>query len=207
MCAYRLYPLWRFSTVYVLLLSDHKRSPVNAADLFSHQEKLAKSIHYLISKEDQVRIQITELEVLISQTEVRELTHAAATPASSIHSTPEVLEFFWFWKSLLSHNSACFIVVFLSLFFWFTGDLLLVSILIVFNPAYCHLIITSTHFSFRAIIWIMQFILTFIFHLQTNFHTLSPQFFLFLKTFSNPIGGNITPISPFESLMHIMNVC
>lgn len=34
------------------------------------QEKLAKSIHYLISKEDQVRTQITDLEVLINQTEV-----------------------------------------------------------------------------------------------------------------------------------------
>uniref|UniRef100_A0A3Q0SC21 Tripartite motif containing 36 n=1 Tax=Amphilophus citrinellus TaxID=61819 RepID=A0A3Q0SC21_AMPCI len=33
------------------------------------KEKLAKSIHYLISKEDQVRAQITELEVLINKTE------------------------------------------------------------------------------------------------------------------------------------------
>ncbi|XP_054629414.1 E3 ubiquitin-protein ligase TRIM36 isoform X4 [Dunckerocampus dactyliophorus] len=33
------------------------------------KEKLAKSIHYLISKEDQVRTQITGLELLISQTE------------------------------------------------------------------------------------------------------------------------------------------
>uniref|UniRef100_A0A3P8Q880 RING-type E3 ubiquitin transferase n=1 Tax=Astatotilapia calliptera TaxID=8154 RepID=A0A3P8Q880_ASTCA len=33
------------------------------------KEKLAKSIHYLISKEDQVRTQITELEVLINKTE------------------------------------------------------------------------------------------------------------------------------------------
>ncbi|XP_075870814.1 E3 ubiquitin-protein ligase TRIM36 isoform X2 [Nelusetta ayraudi] len=33
------------------------------------KEKLAKSIHYLISKEDQVRSQITNLEVLINQTE------------------------------------------------------------------------------------------------------------------------------------------
>ena len=53
-----------------------------AADLFSQQEKLAKSIHYLISKEDQVRTQITDLELLISQTEVRELSHAATTPTS-----------------------------------------------------------------------------------------------------------------------------
>lgn len=53
-----------------------------AADLFSQQEKLAKSIHYLISKEDQVRTQITDLEQLISQTEVRELSHAATTPTS-----------------------------------------------------------------------------------------------------------------------------
>ncbi|KAG5841443.1 hypothetical protein ANANG_G00199560 [Anguilla anguilla] len=33
------------------------------------KEKLSKSIHYLISKEDKVRTQISELEVLISQTE------------------------------------------------------------------------------------------------------------------------------------------
>nr|XP_020458127.1 E3 ubiquitin-protein ligase TRIM36 isoform X1 [Monopterus albus] len=33
------------------------------------KEKLAKSIHYLISKEDQVRTQITEIEQLINQTE------------------------------------------------------------------------------------------------------------------------------------------
>lgn len=46
------------------------------------QEKLAKSIHYLISKEDQVRTQITELEVLINKTEVRELTHAAVSLTS-----------------------------------------------------------------------------------------------------------------------------
>lgn len=43
---------------------------------FPHQEKLAKSIHYLISKEDQVRTQITGLQQLISQTEVRALTQA-----------------------------------------------------------------------------------------------------------------------------------
>lgn len=42
--------------------------------IFFHQEKLAKSIHYLISKEDQVRSQITNLEGLINQTEVRLLT-------------------------------------------------------------------------------------------------------------------------------------
>ncbi|KAA0714518.1 E3 ubiquitin-protein ligase TRIM36 [Triplophysa tibetana] len=33
------------------------------------KEKLSKSIHYLISKEEQVRVQISELEVLIHQTE------------------------------------------------------------------------------------------------------------------------------------------
>ncbi|XP_010774439.1 E3 ubiquitin-protein ligase TRIM36 isoform X3 [Notothenia coriiceps] len=33
------------------------------------KEKLAKSIHYLISKEDQVRAQITDLDLLINQTE------------------------------------------------------------------------------------------------------------------------------------------
>ncbi len=53
---------------------------------FLSQEKLAKSIHYLISKEDQVRAQITDIELLISQTEVRVLIHAAATPASFFHS-------------------------------------------------------------------------------------------------------------------------
>lgn len=37
------------------------------------QEKLSKSIHYLISKEEQVRVQISELEVLIHQTEVNHL--------------------------------------------------------------------------------------------------------------------------------------
>lgn len=52
---------------------------------FSHQEKLAKSIHYLISKEDQVRTQITGLEQLISQTEVRALTQAVAEPNLSNH--------------------------------------------------------------------------------------------------------------------------
>lgn len=62
---------------------SHKKKLIFcAAELLSHQEKLAKSIHYLISKEDQVRTQITELELLINQTEVRELTHAAATPTS-----------------------------------------------------------------------------------------------------------------------------
>lgn len=47
--------------------------------IFFHQEKLAKSIHYLISKEDQVRSQITNLEVLINQTEVRLLTLGGST--------------------------------------------------------------------------------------------------------------------------------
>lgn len=47
--------------------------------LICSQEKLAKSIHYLISKEDRVRTQITELEQLINQTEVRTLTHAGST--------------------------------------------------------------------------------------------------------------------------------
>lgn len=56
--------------------------------IFFHQEKLAKSIHYLISKEDQVRSQITELEVLINQTEVRQLSHAAATP-NTHHAAPK----------------------------------------------------------------------------------------------------------------------
>ena len=41
-------------------------------DVFLLQEKLAKSIHYLISKEDQVRTQISDLDVLIKQTEVRD---------------------------------------------------------------------------------------------------------------------------------------
>ncbi|KTF85410.1 hypothetical protein cypCar_00027259 [Cyprinus carpio] len=39
------------------------------AYLFCQQEKLSKSIHYLISKEDQVRTQISELDVLIHHTE------------------------------------------------------------------------------------------------------------------------------------------
>lgn len=59
-----------------------RNSLTSNAAVFSLQEKLAKSIHYLISKEDQVRTQITELEQLISQTEVRQLTHAAASQAS-----------------------------------------------------------------------------------------------------------------------------
>lgn len=43
-------------------------------DLFvPQQEKLSKSIHYLISKEEQVRTQISELDVMIRQTEVRSL--------------------------------------------------------------------------------------------------------------------------------------
>lgn len=47
--------------------------PQRSDGLFCQQEKLSKSIHYLISKEDQVRTQISELEVLISHTEVRSL--------------------------------------------------------------------------------------------------------------------------------------
>lgn len=60
------------------------------------QEKLAKSIHYLISKEDQVRIQITELEVLINKTEVRELTHAAVS-LTSFDVTVCSADFFFFF--------------------------------------------------------------------------------------------------------------
>lgn len=48
--------------------------------IFFHQEKLAKSIHYLISKEDQVRSQITNLEGLINQTEVRQLKKTLVIP-------------------------------------------------------------------------------------------------------------------------------
>lgn len=54
--------------------------------LFPHQEKLAKSIHYLISKEDQVRTQITGLEQLISRTEVRQL--AVTEPNLSSSNAP-----------------------------------------------------------------------------------------------------------------------
>lgn len=50
---------------------DFMKLTLCAADLLFHQEKLAKSIHYLISKEDQVRTQITGLELLVNQTEVR----------------------------------------------------------------------------------------------------------------------------------------
>lgn len=49
--------------------------------IFSHQEKLAKSIHFLISKEDRVRTQISELDLLINQTEVSQLTEAAVMPS------------------------------------------------------------------------------------------------------------------------------
>lgn len=55
---------------------------------FPHQEKLAKSIHYLISKEDQVRTQITGLEQLISRTEVRQLTQAVREPNHSSNNAP-----------------------------------------------------------------------------------------------------------------------
>lgn len=74
-------------------VKDLMKLTMYAADLFSHQEKLAKSIHYLISKEDQVRTQITELELLINQTEVRELTHAAATPNIPFHSAELVVKY------------------------------------------------------------------------------------------------------------------
>ncbi|XP_068167678.1 E3 ubiquitin-protein ligase TRIM36 isoform X4 [Antennarius striatus] len=48
--------------------ANHKvTSMTNAYKIL--KEKLAKSIHYLISKEDQVRAQITDLELLINQTE------------------------------------------------------------------------------------------------------------------------------------------
>uniref|UniRef100_A0A672J519 Uncharacterized protein n=1 Tax=Salarias fasciatus TaxID=181472 RepID=A0A672J519_SALFA len=48
--------------------ANHKVTSMSSAYKIL-KEKLAKSIHYLISKEDQVRTQITELEQLISQTE------------------------------------------------------------------------------------------------------------------------------------------
>ncbi|KAI3372788.1 hypothetical protein L3Q82_023244 [Scortum barcoo] len=48
--------------------ANHKVTSMSSAYKIL-KEKLAKSIHYLISKEDQVRTQITELELLISQTE------------------------------------------------------------------------------------------------------------------------------------------
>uniref|UniRef100_M4ALL8 Tripartite motif containing 36 n=1 Tax=Xiphophorus maculatus TaxID=8083 RepID=M4ALL8_XIPMA len=48
--------------------ANHKVTSMSSAYKIL-KEKLAKSIHYLISKEDQVRTQITELDRLISQTE------------------------------------------------------------------------------------------------------------------------------------------
>ncbi|XP_067378007.1 E3 ubiquitin-protein ligase TRIM36 isoform X5 [Channa argus] len=48
--------------------ANHKVTSMSSAYKIL-KEKLAKSIHYLISKEDQVRTQITEIEQLISQTE------------------------------------------------------------------------------------------------------------------------------------------
>ncbi|XP_029019317.1 E3 ubiquitin-protein ligase TRIM36 isoform X2 [Betta splendens] len=48
--------------------ANHKVTSMSSAYKIL-KEKLAKSIHYLISKEDQVRTQITDLEQLISQTE------------------------------------------------------------------------------------------------------------------------------------------
>uniref|UniRef100_A0A668APF2 Tripartite motif containing 36 n=1 Tax=Myripristis murdjan TaxID=586833 RepID=A0A668APF2_9TELE len=48
--------------------ANHKVTSMSSAYKIL-KEKLAKSIHYLISKEDQVRTQITELDVLINQTE------------------------------------------------------------------------------------------------------------------------------------------
>uniref|UniRef100_A0A7N5ZUL1 RING-type E3 ubiquitin transferase n=1 Tax=Anabas testudineus TaxID=64144 RepID=A0A7N5ZUL1_ANATE len=48
--------------------ANHKVTSMSSAYKIL-KEKLAKSIHYLISKEDRVRTQITELELLISQTE------------------------------------------------------------------------------------------------------------------------------------------
>ncbi|XP_040050966.1 E3 ubiquitin-protein ligase TRIM36 isoform X10 [Gasterosteus aculeatus] len=48
--------------------ANHKVTSMSSAYKIL-KEKLAKSIHYLISKEDQVRTQITDLEVLINQTE------------------------------------------------------------------------------------------------------------------------------------------
>ncbi|MEQ2177532.1 hypothetical protein GOODEAATRI_004552 [Goodea atripinnis] len=51
--------------------ANHKVTSMSSAYKIL-KEKLAKSIHYLISKEDQVRTQITELDRLINQTEVEE---------------------------------------------------------------------------------------------------------------------------------------
>ncbi|XP_075955707.1 E3 ubiquitin-protein ligase TRIM36 isoform X3 [Anarhichas minor] len=48
--------------------ANHKVTSMSSAYKIL-KEKLAKSIHYLISKEDQVRTQITDLELLVSQTE------------------------------------------------------------------------------------------------------------------------------------------
>uniref|UniRef100_A0A7N8XSQ0 Tripartite motif containing 36 n=1 Tax=Mastacembelus armatus TaxID=205130 RepID=A0A7N8XSQ0_9TELE len=48
--------------------ANHKVTSMSSAYKIL-KEKLAKSIHYLISKEDQVRTQITELELLINQTQ------------------------------------------------------------------------------------------------------------------------------------------
>ncbi|XP_053726412.1 E3 ubiquitin-protein ligase TRIM36 isoform X3 [Synchiropus splendidus] len=48
--------------------ANHKVTSMSSAYKIL-KEKLAKSIHYLISKEDQVRTQITDLEQLISQTQ------------------------------------------------------------------------------------------------------------------------------------------
>ncbi|KAK7933200.1 hypothetical protein WMY93_004096 [Mugilogobius chulae] len=48
--------------------ANHKVTSMSSAYKIL-KEKLAKSIHYLISKEDQVRAQITDLETLINQTE------------------------------------------------------------------------------------------------------------------------------------------
>ncbi|XP_037536934.1 E3 ubiquitin-protein ligase TRIM36 isoform X2 [Nematolebias whitei] len=48
--------------------ANHKVTSMSSAYKIL-KEKLAKSIHYLISKEDRVRTQITELEQLINQTE------------------------------------------------------------------------------------------------------------------------------------------
>ncbi|XP_057211992.1 E3 ubiquitin-protein ligase TRIM36 isoform X5 [Triplophysa rosa] len=48
--------------------ANHKVTSMSSAYKIL-KEKLSKSIHYLISKEEQVRVQISELEVLIHQTE------------------------------------------------------------------------------------------------------------------------------------------
>lgn len=80
---------------------------------FCLQEKLAKSIHYLISKEDQVRTQITELELLISQTQVRKLTHVAATQTILLFKI-WFIKHKWDWvrltklQTMLQYNSLLF---------------------------------------------------------------------------------------------------